>query len=276
MRTAIFYSLLIAALAGPLTPTPGKTPPPVLSVTAPARTPMARPGGEITYDVRLAANIELSSPRLALSAALPEDLVHVVGSTQINSRPAPDPVVWGQFIRWDGLPAPSNRPGRHGIHTLVQDIMDPSHIADYTRAAFENYWSRDDRLLAVMPFELSAPFNDWPAWDWVFSSSGTRDDGSPDRIHRVYEAVRNLPRQTPTLVVTFKLSVHRLEGNHGPELTVFTSAGKLSAKAETVTVADLPTAGVVSGRVVLRDRRPPPGTTVTVGRRTVETSPDGS
>lgn len=517
MRRAAFYSLLIAALAGPLTLTPDRVPPPALSVTAPARSPLVRPGGELTYDVRLAANVDLSDPTFTLSAALPPGLSYVAGSTQLNSRPAQDPAVSGTALRWSGLPTPGDQPGRYGIHTLVQDIMDLPHInaqldwaralggpgsyvkellypitpstqgpqqswtdfvtaayardlipvlrlqgvynpkatrwekppvdknggyssiaeafkrvvaglprrsghplyveiwnepnldfewggannpveyarflkavsdairslkdpdivimngglspggnyphlefldamfravpdavnafdvwashpyagnhppnyndsyysirgyqwelsrlaqyrdvrnlkvmiteagyalgnrddprypaidetnrAAYTREAFENYWSRDDRVLAVMPFELSAPFNDWPAWDWVFSSSSTRGDGSPDQAHPVYETVRNLPRQAPTLVLTFKLSAPRLEGSYRPELTVSTSAGKLSAKAEAVTVTDLSPAGVVSGQVVAKDRRPPAGTTVTIGGHSVATSADGS
>ncbi len=517
MRKAAFYSLLIAALAGPFAVGPKEPPVAGLAVAAPARSPLAHPGEEITYDVKLAANQELPDPTVNLSAALPSGMAYVAGSAQINSRPAPDPTVVGSTLRWSDLPAPSNRPGRYGIHTLVQDIMDLPHInaqldwaralggpgsyvkellypitpatagpqqswidfvsaayardlipvlrlqgvyspeavhwekppvdkdgsyrsiaaafqqvvaglprrpgqplyieiwnepnldfewggasdpteyarfflavseairalkdpnvvimngalspggnhfhlnfldamfkavpaaayafdvwashpyagnhppdynedyysvrgyqweltrlgryrdvrnlkvmateagyalgnhddprfppideasrAAYTRKAFEDYWTKDDRLLAVMPFELSSPFNEWPAFDWVFSSSSTRGDGSPDRSHQVYDTVRDLPRQAPTLVITFRLSAPRSQGSYQPTMEVSIPTGTVSLKAEAVTVTDLKDAGVVSGRVILSGRGTAAGATVSMGDQSVRTAADGS
>jgi hypothetical protein len=154
--------------------------------------------------------------------------------------------------------------------------IDEDRRSEYTRRAFQEYWLRDDRLLAVMPFQLSDPFEGWSQFDWVHPHSETGPDGSPEMAYPVYRIVKELAKPRDDVLITFQLAAPSREGTYQPTVILAIGGALYYARGEAVTVARLEAGGVLSGSVTLEGRQKHSGARVTVGENVVETGDDGS
>jgi hypothetical protein len=64
--------------------------------------------------------------------------------------------------------------------------IDDAKQADYTKRAFENYWSKWPELISVMPFQLSDGQGTWWDMDWIYPSSTTDANNFPTQPHLQY------------------------------------------------------------------------------------------
>jgi hypothetical protein len=153
--------------------------------------------------------------------------------------------------------------------------IDEDRRSEYTRRAYQEHWLKDDRLIAVMPFQLSDPFQNWSQFDWVHPDSPTGPDGMPDMAHPVYRIIRQLAKPRDDVLVTFRLHAPSREGTYQPTVLLSIGGALYQARSEPVTITSLEGAGVVSGSVLLDGRQRLAGVRVTAGETAVSPGGDG-
>jgi hypothetical protein len=65
-------------------------------------------------------------------------------------------------------------------------IITEENRAEYTRKAFQDYWSQWPEVLTVTPFQLTDSQGSWDDFEWVFGSSGADVNGFPTQPHLQY------------------------------------------------------------------------------------------
>ncbi|MCL6629546.1 MAG: carboxypeptidase regulatory-like domain-containing protein [Armatimonadetes bacterium] len=67
-------------------------------------------------------------------------------------------------------------------------------LADQTLRAFRDCWSQWPEVLAVLPFTFNDPYGGFASGDWVYTDSGTDENGLPTKAHGNYWAVYKLAK----------------------------------------------------------------------------------